>query len=191
MKKKIILIVILIAGCNPVFSEANDNFRLKALKFFCQNKDELVKVSNYNLGKQEPLFLLDLSGYDDSLFLTSEWEPDTTILEFYLNEIIEKYIVINNKEIDVSPTFKISDFCDCIYQRIYSSDCYDYIDSNLCAREYSLNVSNVITYKESYYVVLQIISHFAGKFRAMQFIIMEFSNDGYILRCGKGILLVS
>ena len=186
--KNVLIVCVIIVASNLSLAQTNDGYRLRALKLFCQNKEELVIVNNHELGRQQPLFLIKLSGWEDSLFLKSEWKPDTTILEEYLNNFIEKYIVINDKNIDISQTFNISDFCDCIYQRIYSSDCYDYIDSNLCTREYGLNISNVIPYKGSQYVVLQISSYFATRVATSQFIIMEFSNDGELLRCGKGNL---
>ncbi|MBR4198708.1 MAG: hypothetical protein IKQ94_08050 [Bacteroidales bacterium] len=187
MKKKILLIVILIAGCNSLFSQTNDSYRLKALKFFCQNKEELV-IEAYpydGFGRREPLFVLKLSGPEDSLFIKSDFAPDTAFLEFILNEFTKEDIRINNKEIHVSSAFKISDFCDCIYQRIYSSDCSEFIDSNLCGRECDLEVSKVVPYKGSQYVVLRIISYFASRVSGVQYIVMEFSNDGVLLRCKK------
>lgn len=189
--KNVLIVCVIIVASNLSLAQTNDGYRLRALKLFCQNKDELVIVDNHELGRQQPLFLIKLSGWEDSLFLKSEWKPDTTILKFYLNDLIKEYIVINDKNIDISQTFNISDFCDCIYQRIYKMECYDYIDSNLCTREYGLNISNVIPYKGSQYVVLQILSYFAERVATMQVIIMEFSNDGELLRCGKGYLLRS
>ncbi len=179
----------------------NDNdCRLKALSFFCSNKNEIIKISNPILGEVCPIFLVDMNSKEDDelqLYIDStQFRPDTNFIEDFLINPRTEYIA-NIK--DKTPKYtqkdgiiKFSDFCDCIYLDpaiVWAMDSTPIVaESNCCKREFGLAISRVIYYKDSKYVVFRISSFFKAKVDKMQFCLVEFSTDGDIARCGIGQL---
>lgn len=189
MKKKILFIIVIIFGYGTLFAQPDNVYRLKALKFFCQNKHTLLKISDPMLGDANPMFILDLETTEDnnSLFFsisTDAFFVDVFFVEKLLNNLNNDDVLNNKEDIPVSYTLNISEFCDCIFQGMYLDDCSESMDSNLCKREYGLSVSNVISFGGLKYIVLRISSYFKSKNDKLQFCLVEFTEEGNLLRCG-------
>lgn len=208
-KKNLIVLTFLLGWVN-LCAQTNDIYRLKALKFFCQNKLDIFQIHNYipEFDNSEPFFFIGLlgherydNGYYELLYYidSSEFIPDTLLVRDFLEgrELgekkgigkIENYI-INNQDIQIpqSSSDVLLGLCDCVYifdDFLLNADtsCTS-ARENRCIREYTLNVSVVIPYKEKKYVLLRIIAYYKGKPDKFQFCLVEFSNSGTLLRCG-------
>ena len=188
---KLVIAIIFLAGWNSLFAQKNEDYRLQALMFFCQNKNDIFRLDNFEFGSIEPLFVLDLNVNEND---TSEsfyidyytFDPDTFFIENFLYGSQMENVIVNNKAINVSSPLVLSEFCDCVYQSVYMENCYEPMKNSLCWREFGLSVSNVISYKGLKYVVLRISSYFKAKVDKLQFCLIEFSKAGTINRCIVG-----
>lgn len=191
MIRKIVIAVFFILGGATVQSQTGDCYRMAALRFLCQHKFDVLRVNESMLGESEPTFILDLITADKNpsgLYCidSNVFNPDTLFVADLLNRIKKEDYIINEDDIKKSSTLVLEDLCDCVFQALYSSECYDSKDEHACKREYGLSISNVISYKGKKYVVTRIISYFKGNESKMQFCLMEFSNDGILQKCGIG-----
>ena len=180
---KLVIAIFFLAGWNSLFAQKNEDYRLQALMFFCQNKNDIFRLDNFEFGSIEPLFVLDLNVNEND---TSEsfyidyytFDPDTFFIENFLYGSQMENVIVNNKAINVSSPLVLSEFCDCVYQSVYMENCYEPMKNSLCWREFGLSVSNVISYKGLKYVVLRISSYFKAKVDKIQFCLIEFSKEG-------------
>lgn len=188
---KFIFAIFFLTGWNPLFAQKNENYRLQALMFFCQNKQEIFRLNNIELGDISPLFVLDLemneNDTSETFFIDSDsFNPDISFIENFLYAAQMENVIVNDDAIYVSSHLVLSEFCDCVYQSVYMEDCNESMNNNSCRREFGLSVSNVIPYKELKYVVLRISSYFKTKVDRLQFCVMEFSQDGTLIKCVVG-----
>ena len=58
---KLVIAIFFLAGWNSLFAQKNEDYRLQALMFFCQNKNDIFRLDNFEFGSIEPLFVLDLN----------------------------------------------------------------------------------------------------------------------------------
>lgn len=192
MRKKFLFTIVLMVGCGTLFAQSDEVYRLKALKFFCQNKYDLLRINNPMLGNTNPMFILDLHLSDTAenegplsfSISADEFVVDEPFVERLLKKLKDKDVLNNKEDIPVSPTLNITEYCDCIFQGMYFGDCSESMDSSSCVREYGLSVSNVISFEGLKYVVFRISSYFRSKNDKVQFCLMEFTEDGNLLRCG-------
>lgn len=187
--KKIIIIITTIVACSTSFAQSDNVYRLKALNFFCQNKNNLLKINNSMLGNANPSFILDLETIEDedSIFLSispTAFVTDKTFVQKLLNDLKNNDVIINEEDSYTPSTLKLSEFCGCVFQSMYLGDCSESLDNNFCMREYGLSVSNVIAYDGLKYIVLRISSYFKSKNDKLQFCLIEFSEEGNLLRGG-------
>ena len=188
---KLVIAIFFLAGWNSLFAQKNEDYRLQALMFFCQNKNDIFRLDNFEFGSIEPLFVLDLNVNEND---TSEsfyidyytFDPDTFFIENFLYGSQMENVIVNNKAINVSSPLVLSEFCDFVYQSVYMEKCYEPMKNSLCWREFGLSVSNVISYKGLKYVVLRISSYFKAKVDKLQFCLIEFSKEGSFIRCVVG-----
>ena len=188
---KFVIAIILLAGWNSLFAQNNEDYRLQALMFFCHNKHDIFRLNNIELGNIAPLFILELemneNDTSESLFIECDsFNPDMSFIENFLYTAKIENVIVNNEAISVSSPLVLSEFCDCIYQSVYMEDCNESTNNNSCRREFGLSVSNVIFYKEQKYVALRISSYFKTKVDKLQFCLMEFSQEGTLIRCIVG-----
>lgn len=189
MKKKFLFIIVIILGCGTLFAQPDDVYRLKALKFFCQNKHTLLRINDPMLGNTNPMFILDLETTEENNLLsfsisTDAFVVDDFLVERLLNNLNNDDVITNKEDIPVSVTLNVSEFCDCVFQGMYLGDCSESMDSSSCKREYGLSVSNVISFKGLKYIVLRISSYFKSKNDKLQFCLIEFTEEGNLVRCG-------
>lgn len=200
-KTKIFLFFLLLAGLCSIQAQRNDDYRLKALTFFCQHREELVGIENPVIFKDyTPVFFLDIrmAGDDNEpvFFIDSTKYANDTIIKHYLfnqQMYFDKYLLVKTNDIPIN--YKVglpnmlSKMCDCIYidPLLYSYMDIDtsLVDNNSCKREYSLHISKVMTYNDNKYVMILINSFFKGLADKSQFFLIEFSkqNGNEILKC--------
>lgn len=190
MRMKILIIIITtIVTCSTTFAQSDNVYRLKALNFLCQNKNNLLRINNSMLGNADPSFILDLETIEeeDSIFLSispNAFVTDKVFVKKLLDEL-KNYDVIINEDYSYAPsTLELSEFCGCVFQSMYLGDCSESLDNIFCMREYGLSISNVIVYEGLKYIVLRISSYFKSKNDKLQFCLIEFSEEGNLLRGG-------
>ena len=191
MKINKIVITLFLACSNSLFAQENEDYRLHALMFFCQNKYDIFKLDNFELGSIDPLFILDLETNDDDtteLFYIdySSFNPDTFFISNFLGMSQVENTIVNKEIINVSSPLVLSEFCDCVYQSLSMEKCQDSMREKLCRREFGLSLSKVIPYKEFKYVALRITSYFKAKVNKVQFCLIELSQEGWLIRCIVG-----
>ena len=195
ISKKFFFTIVFITELFSLSAQDNEEYRLRALEFFCSKKNEILRISNSIFGGVSPIFILDIRMNDrEELYIDSnQFNPDSLVLEHLLKSI-SKDDYISDEQFNISrPTENNtanSFLCDCIYcdpiLTVFMDLVPTDIDHFFCKREYGLSVSRVIHYRGLNYVVLRITSFFKAKVDRMQFCIMEFSNNKEILRCGIG-----
>lgn len=192
MSKRFFFIIVCMAEWIALSAQGSEDSRLKALNFFCSNRNDILKICNPIFG-DTPIFILDFRLNDaEELYIDSNsFNPDSLILGNLLESISNDNFIVN-KQIDSSQLAENdtanSFLCDCIYLdpilTIFGVPTTE--TPLLCKREYGLSLSRVIHYRGLDYVVLRIASFFMAKVDKIQFCIVEFSNDKNILRCGIG-----
>ena len=193
--KKIIFVVFYIVACNLLLAQKNDEYRLKALDFFCANKNDIVRINHTELGDYEPVFFLhghfdkDESGHIVRFHIDSnDFTMDTSFIEDMVGRVTDKEIILNNdgpKSLsDIYNKNVLCNYYGCIFLYEEILDC-NFAEENRysCKRECKLAVSKVVTYQRHKFVMLRIIGYFLGKAQRMQFCLMEFSNNGELQRC--------
>lgn len=197
MSKKNIFIVFLLIGGLTLYAQESEVYKLKALKFFCSNKNEMFKLSNPLFQNSSPIFITDFRQEADEFntdkfhFDSTVFKADTSLISDILKKI-EKEDVIENNEFDsIFPSsdgiYALSELLDCIYLHPYIiSTIEDSIpiieNSNWCKREFGLHISPVLSYGGVKYVILRIDSYFKDMVDRFQFCVIEFSTDGNVLR---------
>ena len=94
--KKIIFVVFYIVACNLLLAQKNDEYRLKALDFFCANKNDIVRINHTELGDYEPVFFLhghfdkDESGHIVRFHIDSnDFTMDTSFIEDMVGRVTD------------------------------------------------------------------------------------------------------
>lgn len=199
MGKRVVFLMIFLAGWLSLFAQRIDDYRLKALHFFCSNKKELLRINKPFWGDFSPFFFLDIRLDENDVFYIDSvsFNPDTEFVKDFMSAVNEEN-VIEGKPINFTfPSAEginvFANFCDCIYLDpiiVMDMDSFPITDdSSLCKREFGLSISRVLAYEDLKYVVLRISSFFKAKVDKIQFCIIEFDNEGSILRCGIGNVL--
>lgn len=195
ISKRLFFIILFVIESLSLFAQENEEYRLKALDFFCSHKNEILRVSNSIFGDVSPIFILDIRmNVTEELYIDSnQFNPDSLALEHILKSLTNDDFIFD-EQIDSSRPTEINTFnfflCNCIYCDPFIEICMDRVPTEeehlFCKREYGLSVSRVIHYRGLYYVVLRITSFFKAKVDRMQFCIVEFSKNKKVLRCGIG-----
>lgn len=189
--RKLVISLILLSSCGSLLAQANDIYRVQALKFFCQNKYDILRINDWGLGSIEPLFVLNLemSSNDSSEFLyidSSSFASDTAFIDNFLHTLRIDTILDNRDTIDVSYPLDLSEFCGCVYQSLYDEKCAETMVDITCSREYGIMFSPVVPYKGLKYVMLRIDSYFMAKVNGFQLCLMEFTNEANLKKCFVG-----
>lgn len=197
--KKVLFIIFLLAGWLSLSAQRSDDYRLKALHFFCSNKKELLKINKPFWGDFSPLFFLDIRINENNVFYIDSvlFNPDTEFVKDFISSINRDNIIegtlIDYRSQPAEGVNVFANFCDCIYLDPIIVMDMDSIpitdDSSLCKREFGLSISRVFSYGDLKYVVLRISSFFKARVDRIQFCIIEFNSDGTILKCGIGNVL--
>ena len=192
--KKFLFVVIFATGWLSLFAQQNEDYRLKALSFFCSNKDDIFRIDHPIFGKVSPIFLLDVRMNENGDFYIDSdfFNPDTVVLDIMLRRIKEDDYIDNKNNILSRSTDGFNDtiyqLCDCIYIdpfiEFLTDDCPSLYNSFDCKREFVLRISRVLSYKGLKYVILYAVSYYKRKVHKTQHFLVEFSADGNILRCG-------
>lgn len=190
--KRVFLIIVLWAEVFSLFAQKDEDYRLKALAFFCANKNEILRVINPIFSDVTPIFILDIRMNDaEELYIdSSQLDLDSLALGYLLTTFKMDYFIVN-KQFDISRMMEDKSLylCDCIYWNpiaAFIEDSVPRVEQLKCKREYGLSLSRVIRYKDFNYVVLRITSFFMARIDKIQFCVVEYSNDGNIIRYGIG-----
>lgn len=193
--RSLFFIILFVTESLSLFAQENEEYRLKALDFFCSHKNEILRVSNSLFGDVSPIFILDIrmSATEELYIDSNQFNPDSLALEHLLKSLTNDDFIFA-EQIDSSQPTENNTFnsflCNCIYCDPFIEIFMDRVsleeDHLFCKREYDLSVSRVIRYRGQDYVVLRITSFFRTKVDKMQFCIVEFSKDKKISRCGIG-----
>ena len=199
MSKRVLFIMFLLSGWLSLSAQGSDDYRLKALRFLCSNKNELLKISKPFWGDFSPVFFLDIRQNENDVFYIDSvvFNPDTEFVKDFMKALDKENVIegkpINFTYLSAEGVNVFANFCDCIYLDpviVMDMDSIPNTDnSSLCKREFGLSISRVLSCGDYQYVVLRISSFFLARVDKMQFCIMEFNNDGTILRCGVGNVL--
>lgn len=191
--KRLFLIVILVTALFSLSAQENEEYRLKALGFFCFHKNEILRVANSIFGDVSPIFILDIRmNATEELYIDSNlFNPDSLDLEHLLKTITKEDFIFDEQIDSSQPTENntVNSLpCNCVYcdpaLAIFMDSVPTEEEHSFCKREYGLSVSRVIQYRGFKYVVLRVTSFFSAKVDRIQFCIVEFSNNKTISRCG-------
>ena len=143
---------------------------MKALRFLCSNKKELLKINKPFWEDFSPVFFLDIRQNENDVFYIDSvvFNPDTEFVKDFM-KALDKENVIEGKPINFTyPSAEgvnvFANFCDCIYLDpviVMDMDSIPKTDnSSLCKREFGLSISRVLSCGDYQYVVLKISSFF-------------------------------
>lgn len=198
--KRFFLIIIFVTELLSLSAQENEEYRLRALSFFCSKKSEIMRVSNPILGDVSPIFILDIRMSDAEEFYidSNQFNPDSLSLEYLLQSMTFDDFIYDNQFDSSQPTeinTAYSFLCNCIYCDPILTAFMDSVlaeeNISLCKREYGLSISRVIHYRGLNCVVLKISSFFKAKVDRIQFCIIEFSKDQKNIKCriGNGFII--